>query len=446
MTNYNELLLRAGARDSFTIFCYFYDYDFFKRRPFLKKISLDFQDIYDGKIKSLSVSLPPRSGKSYLTSLFCAWIIGKRPEQSVMRNTCTARLYEKFSYDVRTIVRSDKFKAVFPEINLSPDKQNVTGWNTTQSKQVAYFGAGVGGTIIGFGASAVAITDDLYRSLEDALSDTVNEKTQSWKASAHDSRMERECPFIDIGTRWTKKDVIGMNIEEGRYDRSVVIPALIDGKSFCEDVKTTHEYLQIKDQIDPVIWEAEYMQEPIEAKGTLFNKNELNYFKPNSQLVFESSIAYADIADEGNDYLSMPVGQNIKERIYITDVVFSKENADVTLRLCAEKIKINKVKYCRVESNSMGAMFARNLSALVPSCTVVPSVSTTNKNTRIIMDAGFIKKFCYFISPEMQSSEYKMFMDQLCSYLKEGNSKHDDAADSMSGLVIFVRAMLGGRY
>ena len=76
-----------------------------------------------------------------------------------MRNACTATLYLKFSYDVRNIVKSDKFKEVFPSVQLSDDKANLQGWNTNYAKQVSYFGAGVGGTIIGFGADNIAVTD-----------------------------------------------------------------------------------------------------------------------------------------------------------------------------------------------------------------------------------------------------------------------------------------------
>ena len=46
-----------------------------------------------------------------------------------------------------------EFRTVFPEVVLSDNKANLQGWNTNQSKQVGYFGAGVGGTIIGFGAT-----------------------------------------------------------------------------------------------------------------------------------------------------------------------------------------------------------------------------------------------------------------------------------------------------
>lgn len=107
-----------------------------------------------------------------------------------MRNTCTATLFRKFSYDARNIVRSKKYKQAFPDIQLADDKQNIDGWNLITSKQVAYFGSGVGGTIIGFGAN-IAITDDLYRNLDDAIIGTYNESVIRWKESAHDSRKEK---------------------------------------------------------------------------------------------------------------------------------------------------------------------------------------------------------------------------------------------------------------
>ena len=135
--------------------------EFFKQRSFLKEIADGFQLIEHRKIKSLAVMMPPRAGKSYITSLFCAWTLGRSPEKSVMRNSCTSTLYLKFSYDVRNIVKSDLFREVFPTVTLSDDKANLQGWNTNSSVMVSYFGAGVGGTIIGFGASNVAITDDL---------------------------------------------------------------------------------------------------------------------------------------------------------------------------------------------------------------------------------------------------------------------------------------------
>ena len=220
-----NILRRELARRNFWSFCLFYDHDFFTKRSFLKEVAEAFQEVEESNINRLSVSMPPRAGKSYITSLFCAWTLGRNPKESLMRNTCTATLYLKFSYDVRNIVKSEKFTEVFGSL-LSIDKANLQGWNTKESKQVGYFGAGVGGTIIGFGATKLAITDDLYRGIEDALSDTSNDKILQWKESTHDSRLERKCASIDIGTRWSKNDVIGRNFESDFYDKSIVISAL----------------------------------------------------------------------------------------------------------------------------------------------------------------------------------------------------------------------------
>ena len=90
-----EILRAELSRRLFWEFCLFYDKDFFGKRPFLKQVAEGFQKIEDGEISSLSVSMPPRAGKSYITTLFSAWTLGKNPRESIMRNTCTATLYLK---------------------------------------------------------------------------------------------------------------------------------------------------------------------------------------------------------------------------------------------------------------------------------------------------------------------------------------------------------------
>lgn len=411
-----------------------------------------FQGVHDGKYRHISVSMPPRAGKSYVTSLFAAWTLGTKPTESVMRNTCTARLYEKFSYDTRAIVRTEKYKQVFPEIELAADKQNLSGWNLKQSKQVGYFGAGVGGTIIGFGASAVAITDDLYRGLEDALSPTTNEKIQRWKEGSHDSRLERNCPQIDIGTRWTKDDVIGKNVEANRYYLTVVIRALDENEqSFCEDVKTTEEYLRIREDIEPFIWLAEYQQEPIEAEGLLFPIEDLqkydgSVFKKESEKV-DAITGFIDIADTGEDHLCMPIGYNVESKIYIQDVVFTLEGSENSPRLCGEKINEHKPYYVRIESN-MGGSIYKNLikqHIKVP-VQLLGARAKANKHTRITMMAGTIKKYCVFRSDYDKGSDYDKFMKALTSYLRVDENKHDDAPDAVAGLCYFIRRQLPHLY
>jgi predicted phage terminase large subunit-like protein len=439
LANYKEIepLLLAGARDNFVLFCYYYDWEFMRSRPYLKQIAQAFQEIEEGKIKTLSVSLPPRFGKSYITTMFCAWIIGKYPSESVMRNTVTATLARKLSYDTREILKHEKFTAVFPDVRLSDDKAAVDGWNTNHAKQVSYFCAGVGGTIIGFGASKLAITDDLFKSMEDAMSETIREKTHSWKEATHDSRKETGCAEIDIGTRWTRDDVIGKNMANGYYDRSIIIPALDEfGNSTCEAVMTTEEYQLKKKKTREEIWLAEYMQQPVDIKGRLFENlktfSDVDHVRANS----EGALAYIDVADEGKDYLCMVVGHLVANNIYITDVVYTKANTDVTIPLCAEILNRNKVEFCQVETNGMGGIFLKYLRDKT-NTQLIGLSNKTNKLTRIIMNSQMVLNQFHFLNPE--SGDYYQYILGLKSFSKEGKNLNDDAPDATSGLALFYQ-------
>lgn len=427
------------ARRNFWKFCLYYDHDFYSSRKFLKEIADSFQDVEEGNIKSLSVSMPPRAGKSYITSLFCAWTLGRNPRESIMRNTCTATLYQKFSYDVRLIIKSEQFKKVF-DTRLSDDKQNLTGWSLKEAKMVSYFGAGVGGTIIGFGASKLAITDDLYTGLEAALSDTKNSNIFQWKEATHDSRMETGCARIDIGTRWSIHDVIGKQIEDNIYERSIIVPALIDDKSFCESVMTTDEYLDKRDKTSREVWLAEYQQQPVDIEGRLFGKLQTISKQDFDQLLPNSlgAIAYIDVADQGADYTAMAVGHLIDNKIYISDVLFNTYNTDINIPRCSKILNDNKAKYCRVESNSMGAIFSRYLQKET-TARILQVHNQTNKITRIIMQSVFIQQNFVFV--ETNNPDFYQFVENVERFSKEGKNKHDDAPDCLAGLSMFVQSM-----
>jgi len=439
MNDLPDIILQAVARRNFWAFCMFWDREFFERRPFLYDIAHEFQRIADGEIKSLAVSMPPRAGKSYITSLFCAWLIGRTPTGSVMRNSTTATLYNKFSYDVRAFIRDPRFNMIFPNVKLSDDKQGVGGWNVTQAKQVTYFGNGVGGTIIGFGATLAAITDDLYRGHEDAMSETINDKTHRWYESAHLSRIEKNCPQIDIGTRWSQTDVIGQNIEDKHYDKTITVPALVDGESFCEDVKTTAEYKALQARTDPFIWNSEYMQEPIQLEGVIFPKDRIQYYDELPKLAENEApiyVYFADTADEGEDYYSAPYAMIHNNLVYIIDATFNRYNLTDNEPILLALLSNYDFSRVWIESNTFGAYYVRNIRKQTDT-PVRGLKNTSNKILRILAESGYILQNFRFPS-KSPSDEYDRFMIQVYNMLKTG-SKHDDAPDSLAGLSFMIR-------
>ena len=431
-------LSKTLAQRNFWAFCVYYDSDFFYKRPFLWDVAQVFQKVIDeyknGNAISVSISMPPRAGKSYITSLFAAYWLCRFPELSVMRNTCTATLYDKFSYDTRAIIRSTKLQDVFPEISLQQDKQNIGGWNLTTAKQVSYFGAGVGGSIIGFGAN-LAITDDLYKSMTDALSSTVQQTTKSWKQSAHDSRKEKNCPEIYIGTRWTKDDIIGEAIASGDLETSVVIPALTENdKSFCEDVKTTDEYIKIRDTIERSIWNAEYMQYPIELEGILLPKESIKFSKQ-ADLKPIYSFAVGDPADTGGDKFSMPFIHvyEIDGRVvfYVMDVIHSTKGIEANTERVLDKMHKWGCEYLFYESNGVGLAAVLLIKNRLRAGQKIHAFnSSINKEVRIFSHFEFVQKFFVFDADFEAKPEYKIFISDVTNYRKDGDNKHrKDAID-----------------
>lgn len=443
------------AREDFWKFCQWMDEDFFtKEKPHLKLIARELQDVYEGKTKRLALSLPPRGGKSYIVSLFCAWVIGKRvtdkKRPSIMRNTYAAKLAEKFSRDIRDgIIPDQKYQRVFPNVTANGAIDN---WSVGKSTQPAYFCAGVGGPITGFGVKDLAILDDPIKNIEEALSENVIEGLWNWYTSTHLSRLESGCPEIHIATRWTRKDPIGMLSDPNSeyYDpsmRVISIPALDEnGKSFCEEIKTTEEYYELKRITEDFIWEAEFMQNPIESKGLLYPIEELKRFSMEdlSNKKPDGVIGFTDTADKGDDYLCAPIGKIFNGHIYVTDVVFSQDSVEVTEPLVAQMLIDTNCYMMKVEANNGGRQFCRNVRNLIKgksNCILVDEHQSTNKETRILMNVGYIKEYFYFRSDYSPGSDYDKFMRALTSYVKFGKNKHDDAPDALTSLAEHIRYM-----
>lgn len=437
------------CRRSFYDFCVYMDQSFFTpKKKHLKTIADAFQEVAEGKILELAVSMPPRAGKSYITSLFCAWMLGRNKNGSVMRNSYAAKLAEKFSKDIRDgIMLNEKYKKVFPGITA---KGAIDNWMINSNTQPAYFCAGVGGPITGFGCKTIAILDDPIKNIEEALSETVIENVWNWYTSTHMSRLETGCPEIHIATRWTRKDPIGRltdpDSEAYKSNMKVInIPALDEnGETFCPEIKTTEEYHSLKKITEDFIWEAEFMQRPIESKGLLYPIEELKRFTLTdiATKTPDAIVGHTDTADKGDDYLCSPIGKRFGDYTYITDVVFSQDGVEITEPLVAQQIIDAKCQLMQIESNNGGYQYSRNVAKLIAGksyCSVITCNATTNKETRILMCAGYIKEYFYFRKDYEPGSDYDKFMRALTSYVKMGKNKHDDAPDALTGLGDYMR-------
>jgi len=328
------------------------------------------------------------------------------------------------------------------------------GGHTCADKN-SYFCAGVGGTILGKGCNLAAIIDDSIKNVDEALSEPVLEKKWKWYTSTHKSRLESGCPEIFINTRWSRRDIYGRLDERGFFEpenggKKIVIPALDDkGQSFCPDVKTTKELIDIKNMTDEMIWQAEWQQNPIEAEGILLPIEQLKRFSIDELMADkEKKIVKApdgirgrvDTADEGTDYFCSVVSFIYGDKVYIVDVIFTQEGTDITEPLLAQQIIDWHIETDVIETNFGGKSFVRNIKRLVKEggskALIKGKFTTRNKETRILMKAAYIKEYFVFRNDYEPGSEYDRFMQSLCSYMKAGKNEHDDANDATTGLAV----------
>ena len=250
--------------------------------------------------------------------------------------------------------------------------------------------------------------------------------------------------------------------EKGEYNGWTIIkiPALdSEGLSYCEEIKSTEEYLETRQLLDAYIWEAEYMQNPIESKGLLYPPKELNYYEVSdianylsdkSKQDFDGIIGYTDIADEGADWLASGTLGIIGKKYYLLDVLFTQDPIEVTQPLVAQMVVNTEQVRHRLESNNGGKGFGTEVKRLVRDvgsyCSVKWKHQSTNKVTRILMHSGIIKEFFYFRTDYEVGSDYDLFMRALTGYVRLGKNKHDDAPDMATGLAEMVARSRGFRF
>jgi predicted phage terminase large subunit-like protein len=179
-----------------------------------------------------------------------------------------------------------------------------------------------------------------------------------------------------------------------------------------------------------------YQQNPVDIEGRLFPWEKLNKFTMDElKRDPDGIIAACDMADEGTDYLSMPVGYVYGTKIYIVDAIFTQEPVEISADMCVERIIKWRVQKSRFESNNGGKLFAQKVQASIRDfsrCQIEWKETTKNKDTRIFIKSGQIKNDFYFRTDG--SEEYEKFVNNLTSYISGGKNNHDDAPDSVTML------------
>ena len=467
------------------------------RRSFIvsdhhKKIFKALQDVVDGKCKRLIINMPPRYGKTETAiKSFISWCFALNPKCRFLHLSYSDMLVNDNSDTVRNIMREELYTTLFPKSALASEKGSSKRWKTKAGGEL--YAVSTQGQVTGFGAGNVdedpseiadntlndwllngmseedaqeldqifemidaqtnifqgAILIDDPMKPEDAESDVVRERINLRFENTIRNRVNsRHTPIIIIMQRLHEHDLCGYLMEKEPDEWTVLsLPAIqVDPETGAEKplwpMKHTLEELYRLREIDPIVFDTQYGQDPSPREGLMYSTGFKTYTpemlpKGNQALMRWN---YTDTADTGADKLCSICFINTPEFCYVTDVLFTDAPMEKTEPKLAEMLTLNGTIECLVESNNGGRGFSRNVKRLLRvlfrnfKCSVTTFTQTQNKMTRIFSNSGVCQNDILF--PEGWERKWPKFHAALMSYRKDNKKKtqHDDAPDCLTGV------------
>lgn len=464
---------------------------YYPRRKTLKVVVKDLEDLENRVIKFYGLSMPSRVGKSTICIFFLAWIALRRPNSHSAMGGHSGILAKGFYKELMNLFTTEEY--TFAELFLfwhpeyakralptdkSADEFTITLGDPDRFATVTC--RGIDGTWTGavdVSKDGYLYVDDLVRDREHSLSPIRMETTFQEYLNKMVDRKNDGARELMVGTLWNVLDPLERlrkqyeGNPEYRFRR---IPALDDNDESNFDYEingfSTAYYRDMRERLDKAEWEAKFMQRPFVREGLLFPTDELRYFNgilPDGDF---RRIGVTDIAWGGGDSLSMPIGAEYANGdVYIYDWVFNGGPKEVTIPIVVGRIIGNEIRQTRFEGNVGGDLYCQYVDEKLQeqnykcSCTSKKAPNKVEKLAKIIAYSGDIKRKFIFLESkrptqeELQrdaelgivryrrNDEYQKAMNELTMFVSIGGNDHDDAADALTQLEMFIENPLGAR-
>lgn len=433
---------------------------------------------------------------STLCIFFLAWLMGNRPNSHSAMGGHSGILAKGFYGELLNLIGTEEYTYVeiFPKLvhrrNKDSDNQVIQRKSADEftinlgkpDRFATMTCRGIDGTWTGaidVSLDGILYVDDLVRDREHSLSPSRMESTyqeylnkmvdRKSGADPGDGTFAGACELM-VGTLWNVLDPLErlrQEYEGNPLYRFRKIPALDenDESNFDYEVNgfSTEYYREMRERLDNAEWMAKYQQQPYVREGLLFPLDELRYFNGILPEGDSRIVSVCDVAWGGGDSLSMPIGREYENGdVYIFDWIFNKGAKEQTIPLVVGKIMENEIRQVRFEGNVGGAMYSSYVDEELQkydykcNCTEKKAPNRMSKLEKIMAYSGDIKRKFIFLAPNGQlakddgttkrykrSAEYQAAMDEVGMFVTIGKNKHDDAADSLTQLSMFIEGDSG---
>ena len=434
-----------------------------RRKQLVKMGLMDaLQGMIDDKYDILCISLIPGAGKTTIEKFFNSAVIGWFPKDFTLfysHSGDITRMYYDGVYDIVTNVDEYTWNEIFPDLSVTStnaklEQFNIGKYKPFPSLQCTSVGSKNAGKVR---ASKFLLVDDMIGGIEEALNKSILEKL--WNKYAVDARQRKvqdtdgnNCKEIHIATRWSTVDVIGRLQQMYKDNPRVKIIAVPDvdenGESnfdyefggFTKEFFADQQLL-----MDDISYKCLYKQEPVEREGLLYHDDELRRFMSLPLREPDAILGICDVKNKGTDFMFLPCMYQYDDDYYLVDCICD-DTADYGIQYSrlANLIVEHNMQQCEFESNNGGDRVSYEVNKRVEElggrCNITDKATETNKETRIIVNADWIKKHVLFRAKEnyKPKSDYGIMMEWLLCYSLVGKNPHDDVPDGLSNFALYV--------
>lgn len=417
------------------------------------------QDMEDDKLDILSISMPPGTQKTTLEKFFCSWIIGRHPKDYSLffsHSGDITRMFYDGVLDITTDSLEYTWGEIFPDVklqstNAKAETINFGKYKPYSSIQCTSVGSKNAGKVR---CNRYLYCDDLIGGIEEALNKIYLDKLwRIYTTDAKQRKLNEQAKEIHIATRWSVHDVIGRlqrAYANSKRVKFIVVPDIdpITGESnfnYKYNGMSVEHFNDIALTMDDISYKCLYKNEPIEREGLLYHDDDLRRFQSLPLREPDAILGICDVKNKGTDFMFLPCFYQYGDDYYLVDCVCD-DNSDygVQYERLSNLIVNHNMQQCEFESNSGGDRVSFEVNKLVEKkggrCNITDKPTETNKETRIIVNADWIKKHVLFKDKELYTpkEDYGIMMGWLMIYSLVGKNVHDDVPDGLANFALYV--------
>lgn len=248
----------------------------YRAAPLHRKIADALERVERGECKRLMMFVPPRHGKSMLTSEhFPAWYLGRNPDRFLVCATYGQELADDFGRKVRGQMLDPLFAKAFPGCSVDPDSASASRITTLQNG--AYYAVGIGGALTGRGAN-VLVVDDPHKDRLDADSVIMRKRAKDWFQAVAYTRLMPGGAIVVMQTRWHEDDLAGWLLRDHADEGWEILNIPAEPPPWPQAFNA-EKLDRIRRMLGPRDWSALYMQSPVPGGGGEFRREWLRFYE-----------------------------------------------------------------------------------------------------------------------------------------------------------------------